>query len=328
MKHLLTSLRNMPFEHGLGVLEPDPPDSRDLHIGLFGWNKYEPKHEMRLLATHSIKDQTGRNTCTFESVTVQKEIDEGHPLSVRSVVAFAYVQRYISGNGFSSLRNSQKAIQKFGALDASELQENTNMRWSTYVNVDTTSDRIRKLAGNNRSETYWSTSDINEIYKLLDEGRIIQCAMRWYSSYNIKGGLSAPYILTHKKGYKVGAHAVVIVGYNQNYHGRKVLIFQNSYGKNWADHGRFYMNVDDFAEELGIYGAYLQKDIPLSIGEFLRDYTNKAVKSNDGPEIYLIRDGKKQWFKNMQAMQKNGFYYWSEVDHNILNQIPAGEIIQ
>jgi hypothetical protein len=134
---------------------------------------------------------------------------------------------------------------------------------------------------------------MSEVYELVDKDRPVQIARYWYTGYNMGGGLRAPWILPYRKGYRVGAHAEYIVGYDRNYHGEDVIIVQNSFGKGWADNGKSYMRVGDFKRELAIFGGYTNMDVEKDLGEFLRDYNKHDVKSEESPKVYRIENGKK-----------------------------------
>lgn len=328
MNHLATRFLQYPFEGGLGMLEPDPKSEKDLKLELLGADSYSPKEQRKVIPTYSVKDQTGRNTCTFESVIVQKEVDEGVPLSTRSIVVYAASQGFITGNGFSSLKNSQKCIQDYGALEQHVVPD-YHGSFSVYLSQPVTSAPFREEAKKHRSDTYWRAESIAEIYKMIDSGKVVQAALRWYSGYNQGGGFNYPYILPYRGGYKVGNHAVAIIGYDRSLRGRDVFIFQNSFGSNWGENGCFYMNVEDFAGELDIFGSFVQQDIPRSIGEFIRDYTGKPVMSLSSPKVYVIENGEKRWFETEQAMLSRGYNIRETkvVEQETLNLIPEGEVI-
>lgn len=328
MHYIATKILSSPFEGGLGMLEPDPKDARDLRTDLFGVDSYSPQHERKIIQTLSFKDQTGRNTCTYETAVLLKEQDEKEILSVRSVVIYAFQQGFITSNGFSSLKNSQKAIQKYGATPQFLIPD-YHGAWRNYLNAPALTPTNIEIANLRRSETYWRADTISEIYRKLDEGKLVQVALRWYSGYNQGGGFRSPFILRFKSGYKVGNHATAIIGYDQNYKGRNVFIFQNSFGGKWGDGGKFYMDVEYFADELDLFGGFIQEDITRTVGEFIRDYTGKPVKGPSNPATYLIQNGQARWFPNEQIFLQKGFHFQEieVVDETLLNQIPQGEPI-
>ena len=52
-------------------------------------------------------------------------------------------------------------------------------------------------------------------------------------------GWQTAYIRPPKEGEAVWGHAIILIGYNENY-----LIGQNSWGKGWGDNGKFYVPKD------------------------------------------------------------------------------------
>ncbi len=320
-----TKIQLLNNSRGLGILRPDEYDSRDLLVGIFGWGKYEPKHTDILLETVSIKNQFQRNTCTFESVVAQKEPDEGVELSVMSVVRYAYSQGYIQGNGFSSLKLSQQCILDFGAQEALQMPD-VNLPWSEYCKGY--GMLTKEEASKHRSKSYWKITNMNEVYKALDDGRIVQFALDWYTKYNMERGFRAPWILPYKQGLYVGGHGLIVKGYNQKYYDENVVILQQSFGPAWGENGTFYMRVEDFQRELSKYGGYLNLDIEEDTGKFLRDYTGEAVKVDGEAPVYLIENGTKRGYVNMQAyINHEGYGKPRAVPKSILEKIPDGELI-
>lgn len=312
----------------MGVKGPDKEDPRRFKVGFLGFgNRYERKHERHIINTVSVKNQTGRNTCCYESAIVQKEIDEVTELSVRSCVVWAKGQGYISGDGFSSLEAAQITLQKFGAADAT-LIDDTNRPWTFYSAPNVISDSVQRSAETHRTDSFWQVETMNELYELLDKGRVVTSAMYWYTGYNMGGGLRAPWIFTYRKGWQVGIHAVAVIGYDKNYHGEDVLIVQNSYGKNWGDESKFYVRVSDFEREFRIFKGYANLDMPKDLGKFIRDYTWKDVKSTNSPKVYRIEGGKKRHYVDIEsyvAHKRSSRIH--DVDNSLLTQLPDGEPI-
>lgn len=333
MQHLKYKLAQTVFQSkmdgGVGVIAPDKPDEQDFLIGFWSKNEtYTPKYTEKLLPHISIKNQTGRNTCTFESAVGAKEMDEGKELSVRSVVAWAEEQGFISGDGFSSLKASQQALQKFGAADAS-LVDDRFRPWTHYSSPHTLTDTVRASAAKHKTKTYWKVSKLSEVYELIDNDRPVQIAMYWYTGYNMNGGLRAPWIIPYKKGYRVGAHACYVIGYKSNYHGEDVIIVMNSYGPNWGDNAVFYIKVSDFEKELDIFGGYTNLDVEKDVGSFLRDYNGEDVKTSNSPKVYKIEKGQKRHYVNIPAYRKhtNGGTLHI-VETSLLNEVEEGLPIQ
>ncbi len=314
-------------DKGVGVLKPDPKDERDFKVGFLGYGDYEPKHDRKLLDTISVRDQYPFNTCVFESCTVQKERQENEKLSVRSVVNWAKDQGYISGNGWSTLRAGQKAIQKFGALPYGLIEEGNRSSWRNFseVNLD---DRQKQLASENKSKTYWRVENVDEIYEALDKGDVVQTAFYWRTAFNMSGGLKNPWILNPNQGYRVGAHAVLIVGYDRNYRGRDVFICQNSYGEDYGDDGKFYLTKKHLREQLNIFGGWVMKDIDIDIGKVVSKYDKMNVRAHGGEKIYRIESGKKRHYSSWEAfVKKSKGKGWQNISQDKLDKVPEGESI-
>lgn len=335
MKHVLLKanqfIHRKKLDGGVGVIAPDAPDERDFHVGFWGIGRgYERKHGRVELTPVSQKNQTGRNTCCYESAVGAKELDEHTELSVRSAVAWAKTRGFIKGDGFSSLKASQDTLQKFGAPKAS-LVDDSAMRWDKYSDQRVLSKNVVESAEKHRIKTYWKVSNIDEVFELLDTGRPVQTAMYWYTGYNMSGGFSDPWIIPHKRGYRVGAHAVYIIGYDTDYNGEDVIIIQNSYGASWGDNNKFYIKLDDFKKEFAVFGGYTNLDYEKDYGAFIRDYHMQDVKAQDNPKVYRIEHGKKRHYVNIAAYAEHRindmFITLDSHESELLDKVPTGEPI-
>ena len=310
MKYLIYWLKSR--RSGLKKL---PGDTRDFDLGIFGWFEYKRKHEKYEIKTISVKNQYPINNCVFQATTTQKENDEKVELSARSLTGLAKRAGLISGNGFSNLRTGQLMLQKHGILEQKDLPEG-NMDWSVYSRgwVDTEKISIHK------TKSFWKVNSKNEIYKLLDDDRIVTMGMNWYTGFNQSGGFRAPWKVNGRVGLYVGGHALAIKGYDGDY-----LIIQNSYGADWGDGGDFYLHVDYAIGFIKKWGAYTNLDIPKNTAKFLSKYNNKSVKGNRSNEIYKIKGGKKRKYVNMEAFAKNADpVSYATVDQGELDLIPEG----
>ena len=313
-------------------LLPNPEDNRDFQFGSI-WDKlfgsYEPLNQRKEIKTISIKDQKRLNICGWCSSVVQKEVDEGVELSVRGNVVFGKRNGMVSGDGYSYLRNNQKVLVDFGAQEEKDLQDIGQENWDTYSN--TVLDMVK--ASVHKAQSFWSVANRDELLKLLDDGRVVQAGMEWYSGFNQSGGFKSPWLITKNLGYSVGGHAVAIIGYDLNYQGVKVYIIQNSYGKYWGDNGKFYIAMDHLDKQIfgfGSYGCYATLDIQPDLGAFLTKYDGKNVKAKGDQTIYFIQKGvKKPYLHEMDyfafnvedSMMKN----FEIVDKNLLDKVKKGD---
>lgn len=303
---------------GSGLLKT-PKDDRDFNVGIFGWGDYTPKHIRWIITTLSIKNQF-RNTCQWNATIVQKEPDEALRLSVRRLVSYAKRKGYISGDGFSNLRSGQLSLKDYGA--EREFDENET-NWEIYSNIPINTVEAAK----HKTSSFWSVSSRNEILKLLDEGRILTTGIEWFTGYNQGGGFSSPWIISKPIGYSVGGHAIAIIGYDLNYNGKKVYIMQNSYGKDWGDDGKFYIEMS-FLENNN-YGIYVNIDVPVDTGKFLNTYDGKNVKGSK-PTIYFIQRGvKKAYPDEVTYLAYNvldtDIRSYSLVKDDMLDKVPSGD---
>lgn len=316
-----------------GGLLPHEEDARDLNLGIFGLGTYKTKQDDLIIKTLSIKDQAPFNTCAWNAITVQKEMDEQKILSVEKLVEKGKQLGLLSGDGFSSLRDNQDIVRKFGIPEDVYSSPRT-YSWSEYSRYKWNAE-IEANAFSHRSASYWNTKSKNDVLKFLDQGKVFQTGMEWYTGMNQSGGFGSNgrYIIEKLKGTFVGGHAFVCIGYVKNYAGYGLcLVFQNSFGPNWGDRSLFYMPID-FATER-CYTFYAQLDIEVDVGRFLTKYEGKFVKAKTGPAIYMIKDGAKCAFPDMTT-----YFAWggarkgydlivdnSEIEQ--LSQVPDGGILE
>ncbi len=276
-----------------------------------------------MLPTKSIKDQNPLNTCGWNSATVSKEPDENSVLSVRSLVAYAKANGMLSGDGFSNLRDNQKSIQNFGIAEESVVPDVSHNDWNTYSNINLGS--FKDNASKHKSKTYWQVTTRNDSLKMLDDGRIISTGLDWYTGFNQGGGFKYPWIISKAIGYKVGGHAVAIIGYDLNYNGQKVYIMQNSYGSAWGDSGKFYITMD-YLDNVN-YGRYVHLDLEQPVVDILTQYFAQNVKGDKLPGIYYIYGGAKHAYPDEDTWmsfdaEKDGFTVVAQAD---LDKVPEGD---
>lgn len=317
-----------------GLIKKSKKDPRDLLVGSIWGNllglDYKPKQTRTILKTYSVKDQKNLNTCVFNGTCVQKEVDEKVVLSVKSLVKFAKLKGWISGNGFANVVTGQKVLKDFGAMLESDMPDNGHENWDNY---SSNSGLDYNKAAKYKIKSYWSASNRNEILKAIDEGKAINTGMNWFSGFNQSGGFRSPWLITKNLGYSVGGHDVCIIGYDLNYYGNEVYVIQNSYSSKWGDEGKFYISMKYLdSQMIGFngYGAYLNLDIPADAGKFIVDYDGKNVKAFGDKKIYFIEQGKKRPYKNEMdyfvynvndRLMKN----FELVDGALLKLVPNGE---
>lgn len=308
-----------------GLLET-PEDSRDFNVGIFGWGEYKPLHESRIIPTKSIKNQAPHNTCGWNTVTVQKESDEGCVLSVRGLVQKAKKLGRVTSNGFSNLRDNQKTVQEYGIPETNRFWWEDAGDWNEYSRYLWNAE-AEANAFTHRSNSYWTVNVLGDMLKALDDGRILASGCPWFSGFNMSGGFRHPWIIEKPSGYSVGGHAVPIIGYDLNYHGYKVFVCQQHAGQEWGDGGKFYVPFEYVLSNF--YARYVQMDITVDVAKFIQENNGKFVKAKGQPAIYLIKEGQKLPFENMLA-----YFAWggmrkgySIVEMDSLSKIPDGGIL-
>lgn len=334
IQRLLSLLLNLIFPEVvegarmfIGGLQSHVPDPRDFrYSALGGWFDYKPKQDRLLLPILEIKSQSPNNTCVFHSYAACREVDEQVTLSPRSLVAYAKLKGYLHADGLSSIRLGQQAGTEFGIAEES-LVPNPNLSWQDYSGLRLTPD-IYSSASKHRAKNYFWVKDKNEVLKALDDGHAIHTGMDWYSSYNMQGGLSAPWVLSWRRGVKVGGHAVKLCGYDI-YKG--LLIFQNSFGPAWGDQGKFYIRMSDWFAE-GIEGAVAVDLDADTLATFIASHEGKDVKSDGDPGIYRIENGTKRPYPSEDIFHSwggiinaDGSGSFEPIASSLLDQIPDGD---
>jgi len=322
----ITHLPKLLKAQGRG-LKKTPHDPRDLPTGIFGWFDYKPKHQQHVIPTLSVRDQKGFNTCAWNVATTQKEIDEGMRLSVRSLVIAGKKMGYVSGNGFSNLRDNQKVLQKWGILKEGLIPENPSNEWKKYSDPKAIQG-LDAEAAKHKIASYWKVTSRNDALKLLDDGRTIATGMKWYTAFNMSGGFRMPWIIYKVIGALVGGHAIKIKGYDLKYKGKKVYHCQNSFGKRWGLNGDFFIAMDYMDKKN--YGYYTNLDeINDELGKFIVKYDGQNVKGKGDSGIFHIQAGKKKPYTSWLSYLSwegtaRGFM---EVEKNILDQVEEGEMM-
>lgn len=321
-KLVISAVEPVNLTYGLLKDEKDERDweykvlREEENIGL----GYLPKNKRVLLKTISVKDQRPYNTCCFASAIVQKELDEGVELSLRSLVSYARSAGYITGNGYSSLRNAQKALIEFGAAEVGLVQEELRSNWDLYSHARNLQEDVRENAAKHKAKNSLLLTSISDWFHALDNGRAIQTGCKWYTGYN---QLPAPYILPIGRGAYVGGHAFTCIGYDTD---KKVFIFQNSFNKTWGDSGLFYIRFSDFSQ---LYQGRLTVDLPNVVDKVVSAYEGKDIKTNDNPGIYRVRDGKRYLYPNEQVFFSWGGRFgtdktWVLVSKQVMEALPLG----
>src|SRR3990167_913465 len=296
VKNLLIKISGFVFAERIGgkrymcCMAEHVKDERDLgYSWIFNVLGYVPKQRVVDIKTISIKDQGLTNTCVFQSATVQKEADEGVPLSARFLVTQAKKKGRITGNGFSSLRLGQQTLLEVGTCRQEMLTED-EQNWDAYSDPSKLSYCAELDADQRKNKSFAQVVTKDDWLHALENNRIIHTGMPWRSSYNRNGGLTSPYILTLGKGIPLGGHAFVCTGFDLN---KNLYKFQNSYSESYGDKGNFYVYINDWHRSG--YVGYVSVDADV-LNPSAKFYEGKDVKSANDPKIYRIVEGKKRHF--------------------------------
>ena len=311
---------------------PLEKDNRDFKIGsFFGLGAYTPKSSRILLPTLSVKNQNSFNTCVFNSATACKEPDEGVILSVRSLVSQAWRSGLTNGNGYSDLRSAQQLLKTWGIQEEKDLPDGNysfSNDFNNYVNVLLDQSK----ANQHKTSSFWTINSKDQIIQALDQKRIVHVAIEWYTGYNMGGGFSAPWLITKSLGYSVGGHALAVVGYDLNYQGKKVFIIQKSYGEQWGEHGKFYIDMDFLVKEMNKpgFGCYANLDLGVDTASFINGYDGKDVKAFNSPAIYHIQNNTKKVYPDWVTFLawtdgKGSFSQLNQADTDALNKLSNGD---
>lgn len=314
-----------------GGLEKTPKDERD--FGLWWFGSYTPKETRKVLTTQKINNQGALSTCQWNATITAKEIDEGESLSIRSIVNYGLTKSLVGLEGLSNLRSGQKVLCDWGATTQEQCPEGVAIWYNYSHGIDV--NALTPLAKNHKAQSYFEVTGRDQILKIVDEGKAMTTGIDWYSGYNQGGGFSAPWIISKTVGYKVGGHAITLIGYDLNYYGRKVYVFQNSYGKEWGDDGKFYIDMDFF--DANNYGVYVNYDIPnatkITAADIIENFRMKNVKGTKSGTIYFIYSGKKCPYPSYYDYEKICEHRqvstkdFIVVDQTALDQIPNGEML-
>jgi len=303
LEKLIYQLLRLIGKHPSG-LKPLSEDERDFKLGsifdFFG--SYTPLLPEKEIKTISVKDQKNKSNCSFQAATVQKEIDEQVELSARYLTAKAYQQKLCGSGGWADMRAGQIVLNKWGCCKEKDCPSNSNLSWGSYVNIDFA--KLDKLAEENKSQTFWKISNIDELLKAIDEGHAVTIGIDWYSGFNQGGGFRAPWIISKAIGYYVSGHAMCAIGYKSN-----LTTIQNSYSDNWGDKGKLYIVKTFLNNYIRKYGAYANLDIEydkITAQDLIEKYDwvkskGTNVRGDRKGAIYLIYDGKKYAYINARA---------------------------
>ena len=308
----------------LGLL-PHIKDEKNLKVGIFGWGKYKPKHDKIVLEVLSHKNQY-KNTCGWAATAGSKERDEKYLLDTRTIVCVARREGKISGDGFSSLKANEEVLHNFGIGEYRHLQGFRYRNWNEYSDSKLLTPKLLSNMQDHKTDSYWEVERTDHLYKYIDEKRTIKIGIDWATGFNIKNGFKAPWIISKIIGYVVGGHAMFVKGYDAT---KNLFIIQNSFGKDWGDHGDLYIEEKWLQKQINKYGAFVNLDIKSDIGKILMEMDGKNVKAEGNSAVYHIQKGKKKVYPDSPSYfaYNKSFDGIELVDQRILDEIPESDIM-
>ena len=325
-------LKSKIYKTNIGLL-PITKDKRDLGAFNFwglGGRTYKRKSDSNIIKYLFPAISQQYNTCGWAGEVGMKEIDEKVMLSPRSFVLAGKMLGYISGDGFSNLRNNELALKNVGIAEKTLMVE-TNTGWSDYSNLKYFTKEVRKNAETHRSKSFLRLYNDNQVDKAIDEGRPVSYGMKWFTGYNMRSGFKAPWNVTHPLGRYVGGHKMSIRGYRNDFY-----TVRNSYGPGWGDGGDFYVHKDIVSSSISRFGAFINYDFGVNIIKWVIKNNNILCRTKEKSTVYYITDGKKRPFRTYDDFKQflritpiftypninSGIKYISK---DILDQVPLGK---
>ena len=291
----------------------EPPDPRNFNANeTFGWGLfgYTPKHQKLRIETEGVLDQKQLECCQWYAAAIQDSAKGKGLKSPRSLVIKGRQLGLTQEAGLSAMGSAQKVRRNWGVCDESVLPTMYEENYEVYSNSPLTPDQNANAA-THKEKTDWWVQGKNGVIEALDNGCIIETGIDWFTGFNQSGGFSSPWLIKQALGYKVGGHAVAIVGYDLNYQGYQVFDVQNSYSALWGDQGHFYITMDYLVGHN--YGFIASVDIPyqatLSTQDIIDTLNARCVKGDNNPECFFIWDGVKQSFVNKLTMNAYGYTF-------------------
>lgn len=322
---------------GLDKKIDDPRDytHADMFVGswLFG---YTPEKTRRCLPGISDAWNQGSTMCCQWFATAKaKEIYEKCRLSVKSLISWGRRNGLCGDQGLSAMESGEKGLKNWGIMEESEMPSEPN----TYNNLSSgniaTEDAAVK-ANKHKSSAYVRLNSIEEIYKMIDEGRPVKIGIDWYSAFNRSGGHKDYWLIDDIVGYYGGGHCLYIPAYDQSFRGLRVFPFQNSYGADWGitygdDDGNFFNGAGVITEQMLLklgkkYGFYVnfdvETDLDLTAEQIIEKFDGMNVRGNKNGAIYRIIGGafKASYISDKAFLSINGFPYTKPGAFTIVNQ--------
>ncbi|HWE98113.1 MAG TPA: C1 family peptidase [Tepidisphaeraceae bacterium] len=252
---------------GLGY-HSDTPDCRDLTIDKLAKQETAYGTRLKRLQVYSkdvdkfpkrfnmlkeldlrwpVRNQGDLNSCTSDAVCglvefmVWSASGKWRKLSRRFVYKVSRSLLHWSGDSGATLRSALKTVAKFGAppekhfpYDVRQFDENPNPLLYTYGND---SQSLQYVRLDEYGETWDET--LKRVKRTLCNKIPVAFGFPVYSSISRSADIPSP----RPRDRKLGGHAVLAVGYDDNHFGndKGALVIRNSWGSRWGKGGYGYV---------------------------------------------------------------------------------------
>lgn len=221
---------------------PDRPDHRDFAFKAIPQIQPPPAFIDLSSQCPPVVDQGDEGSCTANAAAGARGFLQGKaglcfvPLSRQFIY---WYERFLDGDvnqdAGSSLRTAVKVLHKFGVcmeVDWPYVPKNFLRQPAKKQVLEAVSNRISEY----RRVDHHS---IGNIEAAIAEGFPILFGFTVFESFESNVVASTGLMpMPSKDDSAVGGHAVLAVGYDR---AKKILKVRNSWGKDWGDHGYFYM---------------------------------------------------------------------------------------
>lgn len=293
-------------------------DERNFNLDVLGgFFGYTPKNTRKVIETLKVKNQKSVNGCVCYACTTQKEIDEKVELSPSDAASDLVNLKLMNESGTSIQALLKRELDR-GIAEEQVVPTNPNS-FRDFAGPQNLTLAGKENAALHKSKSFWSTRNLDTVLEQLDNDRIGVTGMMWYTGFNAGG------VLSPNMGQAIFGHCITEIGYDLDYHGQKVVIFQNSYGENWGDGGKFYVRFEDFNKIIG-FSSYFVLDIDKDLASWLSLNASKAIIEQNGPKVYVIQGNEKRWIPNEAMMELLGILPQDLVHDidNMLSQVKEG----
>ena len=290
-------------EKGFGYV-PDSYDPRDFALEAFvGATDTFPTDF--LVDVPFVTHQGQQPSCSAHAVTTMKYSDEGVRLSPRFNYAWSKFNDGYQGWG-TSFKNAITVLQEHGAVTEAEYPDENTLSQEEYTDVKLIPLTASMKALDFKSKTYVQStiSDVALFQALYQYKKGILLGCPWYQSYNRIG---TDGMITDATGTASG-HAYNCIGWRTK-QSKVDFIFQNSFGQNWANKGRFYIPADEITDRL-----YSSLFVTIDMGKEEAKKIDTAYKLNSKKPMMDLKLLLNQGHVLLQETQESGTFYINKGD--------------